>query len=213
MKPNRYPGRILIESVLLAGLSLAVCLPWGCSGQVHTTGPDSNNTFKLPNGVIAYPGTLTNETASPSTVPIIIPAEEPGVTTVETEVGILGGVVIMKLSENESAYLTIPAGALLAETNIIADVSRENVGVSHRKTQFEFGPDGLVFRAPALLSIKSTEPEGALLDLEWWDPVGEAWVQTAEAVVVSGHATFPVSHFSNYRVTERISLGGQQKAK
>jgi len=32
-------------------------------------------------------------------------------------------------------------------------------------------------------------------------------------VVILGHATFPVLHFSDYRVTERISLGGQQNKK
>ena len=196
--PRRVPKRFLIEAVLLAGLSLTVCLPWGCSGQHNTTAPASNNTFELPNGVIAHPGTFTNESASSSQVPIIYIADDPvePILTVEADVGALGGVVTMQVT-----------------AKITADVTREAVGVDQRKTQFEFGPDGLEFRVPALLSIRSTEPEGALLDLEWWDPANELWVRTAEAVVVTGHATFPVSHFSNYRVTERVSLGGQQKTK
>jgi len=215
MNCPRAKRRFLIEIVLLAGLSLAVCLPWGCSGQPHTTGPTWNNTFELPNGVMAYPGTFTDASAPAAHVPIVIPADDSCIyiTTVEIEVGALGGVVTMQVSDSESAYLTVPPGALLANEKITADVSQEKVGLDLRKTQFQFGPDGLEFRLPALLSIRSMEAEGALLDLEWWDPVGALWVRTAEAVVVTGHATFPVLHFSTYRVTERVSLGGQQKAK
>lgn len=215
MSFNRVPKRFLIETVVLAALCLAICLPWGCSGEPHTTGPTWNSTFELPNGVIAYPGSLSDEFAVSSVAPTKIPLGDSNlvITTVEIVVGILGGVVSMVLSEDESAFLTVPPGALLSNANIKADVAREPLGMDRRSTQFTFGPEGLVFRLPALLTIKSVEPEGTTLDLEWWDPSQELWVKSAEAVVILGHATFPVQHFSTYRVTERVSLGGQQKAK
>jgi len=215
MHSNRVPKRFLIEAALLAVLALTISLPWGCSREQHTTGPTWNNTFELPNNVTAYPGTLSDEIAVSTVAPTKIPLDDPDlvITSVEIVVGLLGGVVTMVLSENESAFLTVPAGALLSNENIKADVSREPLGMDRRSTQFTFEPDGLVFRLPALLTIKSVEPEGTTLDLEWWDPSRNQWVQSAQAVVILGHATFPVLHFSDYRVTERISLGGQQNKK
>jgi hypothetical protein len=35
-------------------------------------------------------------------------------------------------------------------------------------------------------------------------------MKSSEAPVVKGYATFPIEHFSKYRTTEKISLGGQQ---
>lgn len=216
MNPARVPKRLLIEGALLAALAMAVCLPWGCSTPLqHTTGPAWNSTFKLPNGVIAYPGTPLNEADQSTQDPALVPlCDSTTVTlTFESEVGVTGGVVDMPLSDSEHAHLTVPPGALLANTVIKADVSRNSVGLDQRFTHFEFGPDGLVFRIPAMLTVRADNPEGTVLDLEWWDPARELWVPSAEAVVVVGHATFPMMHFSDYRVVERVSLGGQQKHK
>ena len=216
MNWSRVPKRFFIEGVLLAALSVAVCLPWGCSGARNTaTGPAWNSTFELPNGITAYPGTLSSESEPAAVAPTTGPIAETShvVLAVDTVIGELGAIVSLPVSDSEVAFFTVPPGALEANTNIKAEVSRALVGMDRQSTQFEFGPDGLVFRIPALLTFKSAEAEGSTLDLEWWDPARALWVQSAEAVVVLGHATFPVLHFSTYRVVERVSLGGQQKSK
>lgn len=210
--------RYIVEALVLGTLAVAILLPWGCSrSPQNTMGPSLGNTFPLPNGVIAHPGTIKSEALWPSD-PVYSTSPLLGdssllVTAFDQVIGLLGGVITMPLGNNETSYLTVVAGALLSNTRITADVYREQVGLDVRHTEFHFGPDGLLFRLPALLSFKTAEPDGSILNLYWWDPAAQEWVVTAQAVVVLGYATFPVLHFSDYRVVDRISLGGQRGTK
>jgi hypothetical protein len=216
LRTNRT--RYIVEALVLGALAVAVLMPWGCSRSPQDAmGPGSGNTFPLPNGVIAHPGTIKSESIWPSdpvysTSPLFTDSSLL-VTTFDKVIGLAGGVIAMPLGDSETSYFTVVAGALLANTRITADVYREQVGVDIRHTEFHFGPDGLLFRLPALLSYKTAEVDGSILNLYWWDPTAQDWVVSAQAVVVLGYATFPVLHFSDYRVVDRISLGGQRGTK
>ena len=70
--------RYALEGLILAALSVAVFIPWGCSrSPVAPDGSTTLSTFTLPNGVIAHPGEKRPETETGtgdefSTIPIVL---------------------------------------------------------------------------------------------------------------------------------------------
>lgn len=217
--PGRNTLRYVIEAAVLAGLTLAVLVPWGCSRS--PLGPDTiptNNTFTLPNGVVAYPGSslpLEESPDEPLAVPIILDTtgttgEEKG--TWLDSIDLEGGVIDMDV-EGEKSYFFVPTSGLEEKTEIRVTMFRRPTTVDKRITEFHFEPGGLQFRAAAMLSYHTLLKDGEILQLSWWDATSGKWVLSAEAVVVGGYATFPVYHFSDYRTTERVSLGGQRAAQ
>jgi hypothetical protein len=220
MKQQRNRVRYTVEALVLFLLAIAVAMPWGCSKspmspELNTVG----NTFELPNGMVAHPGTKLPETkeASPddgSGVPmraeeISQHIEEMG--DFEADLDKSGGYIPMDI-DGEESYFVVPDNALAKSEHITVTVYRDLSAVDRRATEFHFGPKGLVFERPAQLSYHSLLKDGEHLTLLWWDPDKEGWVESASTIVVGGYATFPITHFSDFRVTERISLGGQAKA-
>ena len=211
--------RYTIEAAVLGLLALVVVAPWGCS--VAPVAPETSvaPTFTLPNGIIAYPGTkLGEDTALPpgdsSTGPIYQAPMEKTVNlegTFEESLDGTGGVVTMDV-DGEVSYFVVPDGALTKTEIIRITVYRDQNVVDKRITDFHCEPEGLVFDDPAQLAFRSAMKEGSRLLLHLWDTRDQKWVEAAETVVIAGYATFPIMHFSDYRVTERISLGGQQNA-
>jgi hypothetical protein len=213
-KQNRH-RRYTIEAVLLSILAIAVFSPWGCSrSPLAPEQAQVVSTFTLPNGVIAHPGTKLDETelADPGTFslgPIIqdpMDAKEMG--TFEEEIDSDGGGIQLDL-DGEMSYFSVPEDALSKSTVITVDVFRDQNAVDRRITEFHFEPEGLEFDRPAVLSYHTLLKEGDKIKLYWWDKARDAWVFTAEAIVVGEYAAFPITHFSDYKIVERISLGGQ----
>lgn len=213
--------RYLTEALILLALAVLVALPWGCSQSPPTYSvPPVENTFTLPNGLIAYPGVKHDETE-------VMDAENLGLVPVTFEplddknaedLGTFGeslddngGIIFLDL-EGEVSYFTVPDGALNKSAEIQVRVLRDESALDRRITEFHFGPKGLAFEKPAELSYRTSMKDGETLPLFWYHPEKAAWVLAARAVVVDGYATFPIEHFSDYRTTERISLGGQRRA-
>jgi hypothetical protein len=209
-----------IEGLILTALSVAVFIPWGCSrSPVAPDGTTTLGTFTLPNGIIAYPGEKRPETESGtgdefSTIPIALdPLESEAKLegVYEESIDSNGGIVTMNVDEEDS-YFSVPINGIRDSTVIRIEVFRDQNYATDRVTEFNFAPKGLKFSVPATLSYRTQLKEGEKLVLYWWNPAYGKWVEAAEAVVVSGYATFPIYHFSDYRTTERISLGGQRRA-
>jgi hypothetical protein len=169
--------------------------------------------------VIAHPGEKRPETETGtgddfSTIPIVLdPLESEAKLegVFEEIIDATGGIVNMTVDEEDS-YFSVPTGGLNKSTVIHIEVFRDLNNATDRVTEFNFAPKGLRFDIPATLSYRTQLVDGEKLGLFWWDPVRGKWVESAVAVVVSGYATFPIYHFSDYRTTERISLGGQRAA-
>lgn len=214
-----------LEASILLGLCLVVYMPWGCSKSPLAPGvPIVESTFLLPDGTIAYPGTKLSDTepASPDsalTTPVTMEpdSDTTGTTklittvgTYEEEMDTLGGTVVMDLG-GETSYFYVPKEALEERTIITVEVYRDLSRATEVVTEFHFGPAGLRFSKATQLVFPTQSVEGETMELLWWDRWLQQWMLSAEAIVVSGHATFPITHFSKYRTTERISLGGQGK--
>jgi hypothetical protein len=222
-KKSRYK----FEAATLLGLCLVVYMPWGCSKSPLAPGvPIVESTFVLPDGTIAYPGIKQPDTnpASPDSA-LAVPKtgqlesedlDTSGTTGNVTEIGTyaeeidsLGGSVAMDVNDRTS-YFYVPREALSERTSITIEVYRDYQRANEVVTEFHFGPKGLTFSKTAQLVFPTTNPDGETMDLLWWDEARQQWMHSAEAIVVSGYATFPVTHFSKYRTTDRISLGGQR---
>lgn len=207
--------RYLLEAAILCGLALAVLIPGGCGkSPLGPPMPATHNTITLPNGVLAYPGSLHSGEAAPAIPPATVPIRMEDSTHVESglwkdSVDELGGVITMEL-EGEASFLTVLPNGLDEKTEIRVAVYRDYSAVDKRITEFHFEPDGLVFNYVALLSYRTSLKDGEKLELLYWEPEKGQWELSAEAVVVGGYATFPIQHFSDYRTTERVSLGGQR---
>lgn len=106
-----------------------------------------------------------------------------------------GGEIV---SPSGTGKLTIPAGALAADTTITLDVKAASEGSV--ASVYDLGPDGTTFAAPATLSIAfdGQVPEGkkaALAVLE-----NGAWKELPGSSLAGGKVTGPVSHFSHFSV-------------
>ena len=219
MRKRHIERRYVLEAAILAAVALVVMSPWGCSRSPVAPGTTAiEQTFTLPNGVLARPGRLLEETepapADAFTAEPRLPdtAGTTGVIgTFEDNLGSTGGTITLTL-DGEESFFSVPDGALEKTMRISVTVMRDLNAADRRITSFHFEPAGLEFDKPAQLSYRSSLKEGAELELMWWDPAGEKWVFSARAVVVDGYATFPIAHFSDYRTTERVSLGGQRSA-
>lgn len=206
--------RYSIEALLLCGLAVAVFVPGGCSqSPISPADTPTHNTFVLPNGLVAHPGMTVpgSQVAGDfSTIPIRFQdstVTEEGIW--KDSVGTTGGVITMDV-HGEQSYFSVQANSLDDKTEIRVTVYRDESAVDKRITEFHFEPEGLSFRYTSQLSYKTLLKEGEKLDLHYWDPLSGKWLHSAEAVVVNGYATFPIEHFSDYRTTERVSLGGQR---
>ena len=120
-----------------------------------------------------------------------------------------GGVITLTLNADTS-YFIVPDAGLEKSTEIAVTVRRDLNAADARITEFDFQPEGLKFEKSAELAYRTDAKDGEKLLLYWWQARTGTWVESAEALVVNGYATFPVEHFSKYRTKEKISLGGQR---
>ena len=131
--------------------------------------------------------------------------------TVGKLIGWLGGSLFIPIQNtNRVSILTIPAGSLLSPVYITASARFDSY---ENATFYDFGPDGLSFLKPALLTHRAREPDGTKLILWYYNPTTKKWESAGSATVIAGTATFSVLHFSKWAVCEEgdgLGSGGQQ---
>ncbi len=116
--------------------------------------------------------------------------EEPTVVSQVID-GSLGGVIT-----NGRYLLRISPGAFAGVRTIeVVDPHAEDL-------RCLLYPEGLHFDAPVRLAIdlSGTDADVPGMTVEWWDPVGEAWMDMGGEYVAPEHAVdCPLQHFSAYR--------------
>lgn len=113
-------------------------------------------------------------------------------------VGPGGGTLEVQLGDN-SGTLRIPPGALRRLVRITMGALQHETPWNNA-TIFEFGPDGLVFILPAMLTLETDRPDGTLLRIYWWNPDKRVWVFQQAATVRDGRVSFMIRHFSKYGI-------------
>lgn len=95
--------------------------------------------------------------------------------------------------------LAIPPGALEKDTDITLKVAAAESGSAGEV--FDFGPDGLKFLKPAVISVTAagvTPPEGKAISVAYLE--GTTWKPIAGSAVTSGVATANVEHFTKFSI-------------
>lgn len=114
-------------------------------------------------------------------------------------IGSAGGTIDLQLGPHASS-LAVPPGALLRPT-FITVVAADFATPFGDVAFYDFGPDGLVFRIPAKLTLQVSDPEGTMKRLYWWNPSSHRWQLVNVAPVKDGKVTFTVAHFSKYGIS------------
>ena len=96
------------------------------------------------------------------------------------------------------AELAIPPGALAADTEITLAITGKANGSA--ASVYDFGPDGLTFATPAVLTIalEGAVPAGKRAALAIGE--GSSWVEIEGSMVADGKVQGPVAHFSRFTV-------------
>ena len=110
-------------------------------------------------------------------------------------VAAVGGTVS---TDSGSASVTIPKGALVADTEITITVA---AGSGDAQTDvYELGPDGLLFLEPVTVSIRYDADPGANRAAVLAFREGGSWVQVPASQTVGALVTGEVRHFSEFTV-------------
>ncbi len=131
--------------------------------------------------------------------------------TVGKLIGWLGGALFIPVQNTSRvSILSIPTGSLLQPVYITASARFDSY---ENATFYDFGPDGLNFLKPALLTHRAREPDGKVLVLWYFNPTNKKWERAGSATVIAGTAAFSILHFSKWAVAEEgdgLGSGGQQ---
>ncbi len=108
----------------------------------------------------------------------------------------------------EGATLTIPPGALTADT-VISAQAKPAAGypdaASLRGKGYDFGPSGLTFAKPATLSVDvPAGVDAASLVLANLDEKTRAWVPLSDSKLSGGAISGSIAHFSSYALLVRL---------
>ena len=110
--------------------------------------------------------------------------------------------------EEQNVSINIPAGALKADTKIVAQyVEEETVITSTPMTGFlggvEFGPSGTKFDSPVEVNLKiNQQPKNSELSVYCYDETNDIWDFVTKANYSNGTASFNITHFSKYAVLD-----------
>jgi hypothetical protein len=124
-------------------------------------------------------------------------ATNPSSTTTTVHVSAAAGGTVADPSGKTT--LTIPAGALAADTDITLSLKPAANGAVVDIS--EFGPDGLTFLKPVTLAIKADAalaPQGKSLSVATLE--GGAFKAVTGSTYAAGVATASISHFSSYSI-------------
>jgi hypothetical protein len=101
-------------------------------------------------------------------------------------------------TESGKASVTVPPGALAADTTLTVTVSKAE---GEAKTSlYDFGPNGTQFAKPVAITVAfdSTVASGKKAVLAWHD--GSKWVEVEGSALAGGKVTGSVSHFTKFTV-------------
>jgi len=110
--------------------------------------------------------------------------------------------------------LSIPAGALAADTMISAEVISKSglMDAAHLAGNVvEFGPDGLQFAMPVLLELELGDakiPADAEVSLAWFDEKAKAWVHLPGSKLEDGKVSAETTHFTMFAVRFVVAANG-----
>lgn len=123
--------------------------------------------------------------------------------------GILGGTLTIPLRDYQS-YFEVPALALELNISISVQAKQGRNSKGDLITEYDFWPDGLIFEKTTYLDHRTPAKDGTLAQLWWFDPNKSEWILIQQGKVRNGQCTFPIEHFSKYRVYEgSVSASGQ----
>jgi len=112
----------------------------------------------------------------------------------------LGGTI--EIQRNAFVHLfEVPSDAI-DDNTVISVKSSAEVILGKNMIVFEFGPDGLVFSKPAVLSFQMAELNARASNgkLYYLDPSSGRWVFLGSSAVAGGIAKFNINHFSKYAI-------------
>jgi hypothetical protein len=110
--------------------------------------------------------------------------------------------------------LSIPAGALAADTMISAEVVSKSdlMDAEHLAGNVvEFGPDGLQFEAPVMLELDlgaAKIPADAEVSLAWFDEKAKAWVDLPGSKLEGGKVSAETTHFTMFAIRFVVAENG-----
>jgi len=110
--------------------------------------------------------------------------------------------------------LSIPAGALGADTMISAEVISKSglMDAEHLAGNVvEFGPDGLQFEAPVMLELEvgaAKIPADAEVSLAWFDEKAKAWVDLPGSKLEDGKVSAETTHFTVFAIRFVVAANG-----
>ncbi len=122
------------------------------------------------------------------------PDPDEGKTVTKAVTAAEGGTIA---TASGTASLTIPAGALAADTEITLAVEAAS---GTETSVYNFGPDGTTFTTPVDLSIKydGTPGDDEEAVLAWYN--GTEWEEVPGSSVAGGMVTGKISHFSKFSI-------------
>lgn len=110
--------------------------------------------------------------------------------------------------------LSVPAGALAADTMISAEVISKSglMDAQHLAGNVvEFGPDGLQFEQPVMLELDVGDakiPADAEVSLAWFDEKAKAWVDLPGSKMDGSKVSAPTTHFTMFAVRFVVASNG-----
>ena len=119
--------------------------------------------------------------------------------TVEKVIGVLGGTLDLTLDSGPTR-LAIPAGALDGPVAIKMSAEQKKTWRGYY-TEFDFGPDGLVFNKPSSLSLTLPYPDGKMVACYWYNPSTGKWDWQESQPVKNNKVVFSILHFSKYGIS------------
>ena len=127
-----------------------------------------------------------------------IPLSETAAEIISVESG--GQILFPKFGSNTGLF--IPPYSLTGKTRISGKAELLKI-ISKDVIRFDFGPDGLLFRSPAILRVDGKHFKGSdSVWLFWLNPCTGAWQLRARAPIKNGVASFEINHFSKYAITD-----------
>lgn len=134
------------------------------------------------------------------------------VQLVESTLDAAGGVLQTGGDLLNTATFYVPPGALDSSVTItmrvethlvraVVNLLNRLLSPSGQVTEFDFGPDGLVFKRACTLTKMTGQPDGRTMTLWYFNPRTNLWERVATAPSRNGQVSFPIWHFSKYAIS------------
>jgi hypothetical protein len=143
--------------------------------------------------------------------PTVTESPDLGASTEKLVTVAAGGEVAV---EGAGVKLSIPGGALAADTMITAEVISKFAltdAAMLANNVVEFGPDGLEFAQPVTLELElgsAQIPSGAKVSLAWFDESSHAWIDLPGSKVEGGKVSAETTHFTIFAIRFEVASNG-----